>query len=806
MKRYLNKELSAKERATDLLNRMTVAEKMAQVNCYFMTKNDNFDGLKKDFPFGVGQISALEMRNNYNIEDDVKMQISAQKIVLKNSRFHIPAIFHMEGLSGAYISGATSFSSGIGRGSSWNPILEHNIGEIVGRQERALGITNTLAPVLDVTRDSRMGRQGESYGEDPTLVSAMGTAMVKGLQECSFGRTTQAVAKHFAASQSTLGGIHGAENEQSQRVVQEVYAKPFQAAISLGNIRGIMPCYASVDGLPTSVSRPMLTSLLRNSMGFDGLTISDYVAISNAHSVQKIGNTYTEAGLKAMTAGLDMELHFKQCFNDELGKWFKENKADIEILNRAVFRVLKAKFEMGLFEKPYSLSGDELKENFSVPNDKKVALDSSEESMILLKNDGVLPIDSSKTKKILVVGPHAESARYYFNGYTHFSMLEGNLAAIATMAGLETKNDGSIKVNTIPGSKVERDNEKFETVFKKLNPSVPNLLEQLQKDFPEIEIKYEHGYDIAGNDYSGFDSAIDKARGADVVIMTLGGKYGTGSVATTGEGIDSTNINLPECQDRFIEAISKLNIPLVGVHFDGRPISSDAADSKLNAILEAWSPAEMGSQALENILFGRTNPSGKLPVSVARNAGQIPVHYNHLNGSSYHQGESVGFSDYVDISHRPRYYFGHGLSYTEFKYQNLVIDKSEITSDECVNISVDVSNVGQLDGTEVVQLYVTDKYASMTRPVTELAGFTRVFLRVGQSKTVKFILKASQLAFLDEDMNWCVETGDIIVSINKNADEVVLNDKFKISNTKLIQGKDRALYADSIVLGDENDA
>lgn len=794
MENYKDKNLTPEERASFLLKELSIREKIAQTNCYFVTKDDDYTGLKDGFPSGVGQISALEMRNLFKIEDAVKFQTDVQKIVMKNSPHNIPAIFHMEGLSGAYIPGATSFQSGIGRGTSFDPNLEREIGEVIGRQERALGITNTLAPVLDVSRDSRMGRQGESYGEDPSLVSAMGVEMVNGLQKQSSGRKTQSVAKHFVGSQITLGGIHGAENELSERVLQETYAKPFQAAISKANIQGIMPCYASVNGEPTSVSKKMLDNLLRKSMGFNGLTISDYCAISNAHNVQRLGESDTSIGLRAMEAGMDMELHIKQCFNDELCEWFENGRADMKVLDHAVFRILKAKFEMGLFEHPFADDSSELAKNFNQSHDKQVALKSSLESLILLKNDGVLPIKKT-VKNIAVVGPHADTARAFFSGYTHYSMMEGNMAAIATMAGLETSNETQVK--RIPGSKVEQDNPEFEYAFKKLYPKVPNLIEQLKVEFPNAQINFAKGYDIAGTDDSGFKDAIDIVKKADVVILTLGGKYSTASIATTGEGIDSTDINLPRIQDKFILEASKLSVPLIGLHFDGRPISSDIADEKLNALIEAWNPAEFGAEALCDVLTGQYNPSGHLPVSVARNAGQIPVHYNHLNGSSYHQGDSVGFADYVDLPHRPRYMFGYGLSYSNFEYSNLKLSKTFVDAFGNLIVAVTVTNTSDIDGEDLVQLYARDEFAKMTRPAIELVGFKRVFVAVRKNKVVEFTLHASQLAYLDEDMNWLIESGKIDVMVGKSASDIQLTDSFTISNTQFIDGKNREFYAES---------
>jgi beta-glucosidase len=795
--KYLDSSLSAEERADDLLQRMSIEEKMGQIVCYFPRKLSEYEELDENYSHGVGQVSALEMRALDTLEDAARFQLEIQEKVMALSEHHIPAIFHMEGLCGAYLQGAASFPSGIGRGSSWNPELEKEIGKIVSRQERAVGITQVFAPVLDISRDSRMGRQGETYGEDPTLAAAMGVAFTKGIQSEKTGhRHSESVAKHFLGFHASDGGIHGTHVDMPVRSLQEIYGKPFQAAITEANLRGIMPSYNSINGEPVSASKEILTGLLRNEMGFDGITVSDYCAIMNIHGVQKVCESYTEAGLRALSAGMDIELHFKKCFNAELEDWFKTGKADIDILNNAVRRILTAKFRMGLFENPYALSGEELKKAFHCTNDEAIKLQSARESLVLLKNDGTLPIQKN-VKKIAVIGCHASDARIFFGGYTHFSMAEGLLASISTMAGLETKADEQKSAQqTIPGTPIEvGDDPVYEALLQKQKPGIKNLLEQLKESLPQTEIAYSYGYPVAGNDMSGHEEALFIAREADLVILTLGGKHGTSSIASMGEGIDSTDINLPICQETFLEKLSELHKEVVAVHFNGRPISSDAADKRANAILEAWNPAEKGAEAITDVLLGNYNPSGKLPLSVARSAGQIPIYYNHQNGSSYHQGESIGFSEYVDMPHTPRYFFGHGLSYTSFNYDNLRLSSKEIEPNSEITITFDIENTGEMQGTEVVQLYLKDRYASMTRPVMELAGFKKIDLRPGEKKTVTIHVEPSQMAFLDRDMKWKIEAGDIDVQIGSSSNDIRLKGSFSVTSDLYIDGKNRKFYA-----------
>ena len=325
-------------------------------------------------------------------------------------------------------------------------------------------------------------------------------------------------------------------------------------------------------------------------------------------------------------------------------------------------------------------------------------------------------------------------------------------------------------------------------------PECRSLLEELKDRMPDTEFLYARGYPVAGADDSGFEEALEAVKKADAIILTLGGKHGTCSMATMGEGVDASDINLPKCQDAFIKAAVAYDKPLIGIHFDGRPISSDMAERYLDAILEAWSPAESGAQAVTDVLLGEYNPGGKLPVSVAYNAGQIPVFYNHANGSAWHQQESIGFVNYVDLPHTPRYCFGYGLSYAKFAYYDLELSKAEIEPEEAVKISCTVENIGSCTGDEVVQLYLKDRFSSMTRPVKELAGFRRIHLESGEKVRITFLVYADQMAFLDRKMEWKVEKGDIDVEIGSSSEDIRLNGTFRITEDRYISGKDRTFY------------
>lgn len=796
MEHYLNPALSARERAEDLLGKLSLDEKMAQIVGIFAVPQSP-EELSQSVNNGIGQVSTLFFTQCPSAEAAAGWQRQLQQAVMENSPHHIPAVFHMEGICGSYVQGSTSFPSGVNRGATFDPELEKKIGEIVSRQEAACGISQVLAPVLDIARDPRMGRHAEPYGEDPTLAAQMGCAFTRGIQETETdGRRPEAVAKHFLGFHSSLGGIHGASVDAGERVMREVFGKPFEAAIREGHLRGVMPCYCSVNGMPIHASKAYLTDLLRGEMGFDGVTVSDYGAIWNVFAVQHMGESTTEAGQYCLEAGLDVELPIPMCYGAELKAKIESGEMDAAVLDQAVLRVLEAKFRMGLFEHPYALMGEELTHVLHQAEDDSVSLRAAQESITLLKNNGALPL-SGKEKVIAVIGPHAANARYYFGGYTHVSMVESQAAAGNSMAGVGSGGDSSaLEMERVPGTNIQVDDtDVFNQILERLEPECRNLLQVLREELPEAEILYAPGYPKAGADESGFEAALRIAAKADVVVLTLGGKNGSGSVATMGEGVDGADINLPACQEAFIREAFALGKPLIGVHFDGRPISSDVADEKLDAIVEAWTPAKFGAEAVVNVLIGRYNPSGKLPVTVARSTGQLPIYYNHPNGSAWHQGMSVGFTDYVDMPHKPRYCFGHGLSYTEFEYADLSLSRKEVSPDEPLTVSLKLTNTGKAAGCEIVQLYLQDVQASMTRPVKELQGFARVSLAPGESKQVVFEIDPSQMAFLDKDMKWKIEKGEIHVQVGASSEDIRLEESFRITENRWIRSDERCFCA-----------
>ncbi|MEG0256321.1 MULTISPECIES: glycoside hydrolase family 3 N-terminal domain-containing protein [Lactobacillales] len=792
---YTDKNQLPSERAKDLLRRLSFEEKIGQLVGYNPAYWSN-DKLLPDYSDGVGQVSLLVGAELDTIYDVADYQKKLQKEIMALTKFNIPAIFHVEVLTGLKLPNATTFPSGIGQAASFDIRHQKKIGQLIGAEARAIGATQAFAPVLDISRDSRFGRQGETFGEDPTLAAALGSKYVQGLQE---GNRVMSVAKHFLGYQNSQGGIHAATADVPERMLREVYAKPFQAAITEAGIQAVMPCYSTINSEPVSGSKSILTKLLREEMGFEGLVVSDYCAVREIHERQMVASSYAKAGKMALLAGMDQELPSRKCYSSDNFKQWENDQEFITKVNSSVYNILLYKFKLGLFEDPYAKNEEAIREIFENKYSKKISLTSARESLVLLKNDGVLPLEK-KSQNIAVIGHHANSLRPMFGGYSYMSTTEKRLGATNTMAGINPDNQNSVQKQVkekYKGSVVEKEHPDADKVAKQLIPNVTSLFEELGQKVSNVSFEYAYGYPFVGNDDSFYEEALQTAGKSDVILLTVGGKYGTGSTASIGEGIDATDINLPVCQENFIEKVSQFGKPIILIHFGGRPISSDAADKYASAIIEAWNPGEFGSTALVETLFGDYNPSGKMPLTTAFSAGQIPVFYNHLNGSSYNQNTGGAFGGYVDCPHEPRYYFGHGLSYTDFDYSNLEVTKETNKKDGNIFFSVDLKNTGKYAGTEVVQLYVKDCYASTVRPVIELTGFYRVHLEINQTKRIIFTVNPSQFSFLDNEMKWRIESGDMKVYVGSSVKDIRAEGQFTLNKSYCIDGKNRKFYADT---------
>lgn len=796
MQTFLDKNKSIAERVEDLMSKMTLEQKIAQLQCSMVM--GDVEANLANFPDGIGEITGFG--GTPSVESNADFADKAQAVIIAKNDLGIPVLLHCESLTGMNAAGATIFPSAIGLGATWNPVTVERMTDIIREQMLSVGVRQALSPVMDVARDPRWGRVGETYGEDPTLCAAMSVAFTKGLQGKDLKDGAVATAKHFLGYGFADGGLNMASNPIPPRELREVFAKPFQAAITEGGLASIMNSYGTIDGEMIITSKHILNDLLREEMGFTGMVVSDYMSINRTVDLKVSENSAT-SGVEAIKAGLDVELPMPYGYTQTLADAVNEGKLDVAYIDRAVRRVLTTKVKLGLFENPLARR-ELIPQAFDVQKTRAHSLKAARESIVLLKNDGILPL-SKDTKKIAVIGPHAGSLRLLFGCYTYVASMEMALGGVMVeMAGMSDMNMGGTAGPTAPlfeGSDVrEEDPAVTEAIKMMFGDKTPTILASIKAKCPNAEIVYEKGCDIGGTNQKGFGAAIAAAKSADVVILTVGGKYGWGSYCTTGEGIDCNDIGLTGVQEELAKAIYETGTPAVLVHMDAKPLSSEFIAKNYPAIIENWFPGDTGGEALADVLFGDYNPAGRLPITAARNAGQIPIYAMHRYGNSYRAVKAMALNRYVEGSKYPLFYFGEGKSYSSFEYSNLQLDK-RVKADGIINLSVDVKNTSDRDGEEVVQIYVRDELASMLRPGRELAGFRRVEVKAGETKTVHFSMRADQFAFLDVDMKWVVEAGEMTMLVGSSSEDIRLTDTFEIENTAYIVGKDRGFYAKTAV-------
>ena len=724
--RYRDASLSPEERTEDLLAQMTLDEKLAQLQCHFYAHGD----LQKDTRYGIGQVSTLEFRQALSLEEAAGIQREIQETVMNNSRFGIPAVLHMEGLCGALVQDATSFPAGIGRGASFDPALEEKISEIVSRQERALGITQILAPVLDINREPRMGREGETYGEDSTLAAAMGSAYTRGIQKQGDGECrAESVAKHYMGFHQSEGGVHGTVCSIPERLLREVYGLPFQAAIAEENLRGVMPCYCSIGGEPVSASERLLTQILRQEMGFDGVLISDYAAILEtvAHGAS---SDKKDAAHKALLAGVDIDM-MTGCYAGELAKLVKEGTIPESLIDESVLRILQLKNQLGLFEHPHKDADPEKEARYILcPEHRALAREAAAASCVLLKNDKVLPIRPSQ--KVAFIGPYIDNyeicSSWAVTGHPEDSVT-------IRQAAKELLPDSDL-------------------TFCHGTTLLPR--DHVFAGFAEPNRAEEFYADVFADPEKALADAVAAAKAADVVILCLGEHY-----LQTGEATSRTELSLPENQMELFCAVKTVNPNVAVVLFNGHPLLLDELSRNAAAILQAWLPGTEGGHAILDLLTGTKNPSGKLPMTFPRNMGQIPIYYNHFSTGRPLTGTDPQrfVSKYTDTPNTPLFPFGYGLSYAEFSYSDVSLSSDSLTSEDSITASVQLKNTGACTGTEVVQLYIQDVAASTVRPVRELKGFTRITLTPGETQTVSFRISEAELSFHRADGSYGTEPG-----------------------------------------------
>jgi beta-glucosidase len=749
---YRDPGRSVEERLEALLALMTREEKAAQLGSAWVFQIAERGQLAPGpaaslLRNGIGHITRISGASSLRPEEAAELANAIQRYLVEETRLGIPAIVHEEICSGLMARDATVFPQAIGLASTWEPELARSLAEAISGQMRAVGAHHGLAPVLDVCRDPRWGRTEETLGEDPYLVARMGVAFVQGLQGASLREGVIATAKHFVGYGASDGGMNWAPAGIPPRELREVYLHPFEAAVRVGGIGSVMNAYNEVDGIVCTADRGLLTGLLRDEWGFDGCVVSDYFSIRQLESYHRLAADGQEAAAMAIDAGLDLELPSTDCYGEPLLAALDTGLVSEHTVDDAVRRILAAKFALGLFDDPYVDPG-RAAEAVGTTSHRALARTIARKSLVLLKNDGVLPL-SRGLGSIAVIGPNADTARNLFGDYCYPAHVE-SLQEVLASGGSPLGSFDSL------------------TDLEPADAQARTVLDAMRERFGRT-VSFARGCAVNGSARDGIDEAVELARASDVVVLVMGDKAGLGEDCTSGEFRDRASLDLPGVQEDLVRAVVETGTPVVLVLVTGRPSGSEWAHENCAAVIEAWFPGEEGGVAVAEALAGEANPGGKLPISFPRSAGQIPVFYAHkLSG-----GRSQPVGDYVDLSASPLYPFGHGLSYTTFELVEPRVHEEAVGPSDEIVVEVTASNTGDRAGDEVVQLYVRDPRASVTRPVLELKSFARVELAPGQRKTVTFRLPVAQLGFYDQGLSYVVEPGVIEIFVGRSSEDLV---------------------------------
>ena len=742
---YLNPSLSPERRTRDLLARMTLKEKAAQMLCVWEKKagtlvddQGNFDFQKAKAAFkerlGLGQVGRpSDAGGGRNARQMAELTNAIQKFFLENSRLKIPVIFHEECLHGHAAIDATSFSQPIGLGATFDTELVRTLFEMTALEARARGTHQALTPVVDVAREPRWGRVEETYGEDPYLVSCMGIAAVRGFQGDALFKDKKhiiATLKHFAAHGQPESGTNCAPVNVSERLLRETFLATFKQAIQKGGAISVMASYNEIDGVPSHANRWLLRDVLRKEWGFKGYVVSDYFAIRELNERPSFfGNYLAEDGKRAAElaakAGVNIELPDPDCYT-HLVELVRKGILRESLLDELVAPMLLWKFKLGLFEDPY-VDADAAEQIVGCDAHREMALQAARETITLLQNTGAaVPLGSGRIKTLAVIGPNAD--RELLGGYSgkpkHFTTLLEGIRARA----------GSIKILYHEGCKITIGGSWQQ------DEVVPGDPEEDRKSIAE---------------------AVQVAQKADAVVLAIGGNEQTSREAWMLNHLgDRASLDMVGRQDELVNAIAATGKPIIAFIFNGRPLSIRNLKEKAAAIFECWYLGQEMGTAVAEALFGDVNPGGKLPITIPRSAGHLPAYYN------YKPAARRGYL-FEDVS--PLFAFGFGLSYTTFQFGAPRLAKASIKRGESVAVSVQVENTGALRGDEVVQMYIRDRIGSVTRPVKELKGFKRITLDPGQTETVTFEITPEHLAFYNIDMAYVVEPGEFEIMVGNSS-------------------------------------
>jgi beta-glucosidase len=774
---YRDPAAAVDERVADLLGRMTIDEKVAQLGAIWLTQlvtDDAFDEDAADrlLVNGIGQITRIGSSTGLLPEGSASLMNQIQRGVVERTRLGIPVLVHEEAVGGFTHRGATTFPQALGLAATWDPELMGEVADTIRTQMLAVGARLALSPVLDVARDPRWGRVEETYGESPELCARMGVAYVKGLQTPDLANGVACAAKHFLAYGASIGGRNQAPVHVGPRELREVYACPFAVVIREAGLAGIMNSYSSVDGLPCAGSNEILTELLREELGFAGVVVADYFAVGQLLEHHRTAANRAEAAAQALAAGLDVELPALDYFR-ELPGLVGDGRLSEATLDLAVERVLRQKFRLGLFERPY-IEPSRATAVFDTPEQRRIARRAAAKGVCLLANDGVLPLRPSELRSIAVIGPHADDIRLLQGDYhypAHLEIIYAN--ARATISGSD--------VETVVVEPDREDHEMLPAAGGSFQPGphfTPHVspLDGLRAALGGgASVTHVRGCHHSDPDDREFDTAVAVAAAADVAIVFVGAKSGLVRDCTSGELRDAVSLDLPGAQTDLVEVVAGTGTPTIVVIVSGRVHTLNRVLAVANAVLWSPLPGEEGGNGIADILTGEVNPSGRLPVTLPRHVGQLPLHHDMRARGD----RSEFYGDYIDCPRTPLFPFGHGLSYTTFDYGQLRIDAGTTSSDTVVEVAI--TNVGQRAGEEVVQLYCRDDVASVARPSRELIGFVRVDLEPGGTARVTFTVAASRLAFYDRTMQRVTEPGAFTFFVGASAGDIRAEGTVEIS-------------------------
>ncbi len=742
---YLDASLPIDDRVDDLLSRMTLEEKAAQLMSVWIAKPNDNTGVPEDMrPFG-GEFSPAKakevipngighfarQREYRDARRSAEYANAAQKWLIENTRLKIPAIFHDEVLHGNMGQGSTVFPVPISLASSWDPELVSRVFTVGARHTRIRGTHHVLGPNLDLAREPRWGRSEETYGEDPYLAGRMAVSVVRSLQG---GATYDnpaiddehviATGKHFAGHGQPEGGTNIGPVNLSERYLRETHFATFEAAVKEASLFSIMPAYHEIDGIPVHANKWMLTDLLRNEWGFKGVIVSDYYAMTQLEQIHHVAADKADASEMSMKAGLDIELPDPDV-NTNIPELVRSGRLPLEVVDRAVRNVLRSKFQVGLFENPY-VDPERAARLTDTAEDRALAAEAARRSITLLKNDGnVLPLDRNKLKSVAVIGPNA--ARAHLGGYTDPDPPK----SVSILEGVRSKVGDAVKVNYAEGVKITKEGGNW---------------------FGDTSTLSDEA-----TDQKLIDEAGKVASSSDAVILVIGGNEDTNKEGWADNHLgDRDSLQLVGRQNELVRAVLAAGKPTVVFLVNSGPLAIEYVAGAVPAILEGFYLGEETGTAAADVIFGDYNPGGKLPVTFPRNTGQLPSFYNRKPSAK---------RGYLWTTTEPVFPFGHGLSYTTFKYSNLRLAEGKIGLGRSTTVSVDVTNTGTKVGDEVVQMYIRDEVSSVTRPIKELKGFERITLRPGETRRVTFDITPEKLWFYGVDMKRVIEPGTFRIMV-----------------------------------------